>query len=86
LQRHARALSSAVAQNWPNAHPDPRGHVFDYSTGPLELEDWRPTVFLQRGILRVNWFVVFPIIFAAVALFMWRLQRHLEKMTGPWKL
>ena len=30
------------------------------------------------------WFIAFPIICAAVAIFMWRLERHLEELTGPW--
>jgi hypothetical protein len=30
------------------------------------------------------WFFMFPIICAAVAIFMWRFERYLEKLTGPW--
>jgi hypothetical protein len=30
------------------------------------------------------WLITFPIVFAAVAIFMWRFQRYLEKLTGPW--
>jgi hypothetical protein len=30
------------------------------------------------------WFLAFPIICLALAAFMWRFERHLHKLTGPW--
>jgi hypothetical protein len=32
----------------------------------------------------VVWFVIVPFIFAAAGIFMWRFERYLEKLTGPW--
>jgi len=30
------------------------------------------------------WFLALPIICIAAAAFMWRFERHLEELTGPW--
>jgi hypothetical protein len=39
---------------------------------------------VQGAKVNMHWFLAFPIICVVVAAFMWRFQRHLEKLTGPW--
>jgi hypothetical protein len=38
---------------------------------------------LSRG-LRMVWFLTLPLICAAAAIFIWRFEKHLEELTGPW--
>ena len=44
---------------------------------------WR-LCFLEAHEVIMVWFFMFPIICAAVAIFMWRFERHLDELTGPW--
>jgi hypothetical protein len=39
--------------------------------------------FEEREVIMV-WFLALPIICVAAAAFMWRFERHLEELTGPW--
>jgi hypothetical protein len=40
---------------------------------------------IQKGAeVVMMWFLALPIICLAVAAFMWRFERHLEELTGPW--
>jgi hypothetical protein len=32
----------------------------------------------------VAWFIALPIISAVAAIFLWRFEQHLKKLTGPW--
>src|SRR5260370_7298921 len=47
---------------------------------PLDLQEVRR---VSNCVIMV-WLIAFPIIWAAVAFFMWQFERHLEDLTGPW--
>jgi hypothetical protein len=74
--------SSCVITTLPEVSPNPRSHRQSRQVIVLRLA----VLFLFKGDMRVVmiWFLVLPIICLALATFMWRFERHLERLTGPW--
>jgi hypothetical protein len=52
------------------------------------LGDYVPAQLLflpePHEVMTVVWFVIVTTICAAIGIFMWRFDRYLEKLTGPW--